>query len=305
MKQKLFITLGIFLLALLCFAGKAKAATVTPTKTTVYAMDGREAEAYKEKIKSIPANFPQSYTIKVAGNKTTPIFEVEGEDGKEAINVDKNGKVTLKEHSVNYVGYGVYKEYEYGTFKIKITVDGQTLYSTVTVESYPRYYAESIIDKYLKENIKPGMSGYEKIQKICEFVCSYDYSTKASGYTSMILTGGGDCWASTNTIVYMCKELGIESYSRFAANDPGAGNGHRNAMAYVDGKYYEIEAGYNAKAPRPYNIKESSGWTYRLKEDGTIILTQYDGKETNIKVPEKLRYKNSHRNRRLCILLCK
>lgn len=304
MKQKLFIAISIFLLALLCFSGKTKAATVTPSKTTIYAMGERAAEVYKEKIKSIPANIPQSYTIKVTGNKETPKFEVEGEAGKEAIEVDQNGKVTPKTHTVSYSNYGVYKEYDFGTYKVKITVDGQTLYSEVTLESYPQYYAESIMDKYLKENIKPGMSGREKLVKICEFICSYDYSASASSYTSMILTGGGDCWASTSTVVYMCNKIGIEAYSRFAANDPGAGNGHRNAMAFVDGKYYMVEAGYNEKAPRMYSISETYPWTYRVKEDGTLRLTQYDGKETNIIVPEKLRNKNSYRNRRIYILLC-
>ena len=68
---------------------------------------------------------------------------------------------------------------------------------------------------------------------------------------------GGDAWASVNTINYLCQKVGIKSYARYAGNDPGTNSGHRNAIAYIDKKYYICEAGYAYyRLNRPYNVSE-------------------------------------------------
>lgn len=286
MKQKVLTIIGIIVFALLCFNGEVKAATVEPAKQTIYALDPDTAKKYNL---TIPANCPKSYKITVKGNTGKPTFTPDGSYSEYALTVDENGNVTPKLHDVYWVGHGTVQEYEYGTFKVKVTVDGQTHYSEVTIKNYTTYYAENVMKDYISKNITSSMTEYEKLEKICEFVCSYDYSASSSSYTGMILSGGGDCWASTNTIVYMCKQLGIYAHSRYAVNDAGAGSGHRNALVYADGKYYIAEAGFNEKAPRYHYIAETCGWGYTVKSDGTLKLTQYDGKETNVKIPEKIR----------------
>lgn len=291
MKNKILFTLSILIFALICWCGTAKAATVTPAKQTIYAMEKEIQEKYNI---TIPSNYPQTYTIKVTGNSGKPTFTPDGYKAEQALTVDANGKVTPRTQKTTIVsssGTTVREEYEYGTFKIKVTVDGKTYYSEVTIEYYPTIHAENILNKYINENIKPkNLTGKQKLEEICKYVAhTYNYSTSASGYTSMVLTGGGDCWASTSMIIYMCEQLGITAYSRYAANDSGAGSGHRNAMAYVDGKYYELEAGYSMSQPRPYKVIERiSEWGYQTKSDGTLKITQYDGKDTNLKIPEKI-----------------
>lgn len=291
MKNKILLTIGIILFALICWCGTAKATTVTPAKQTIYAMEKDVQEEYNI---TIPSNYPQTYTIKVTGASGKPTFTPADSKARDALSVDANGKVTPKTQKTTIIspsGSTVREEYEYGTFKIKVTVDGQTLYAEVTIKDYAVEHAENILNNYVDTNIKnKNLTGKQKLDKICEYVAhTYDYSTEASGYVGMVLTGGGDCWASTSMIIYMCERLGITAYSRFAANDAGAGSGHRNAMAYVDGKYYELEAGYSMSQPRPYNVIERiSEWDYQTKSDGTLKITQYDGKDTNLRVPEKI-----------------
>ena len=55
---------------------------------------------------------------------------------------------------------------------------------------------------------------------------------------------GGDCWASSYTILNLCEKAGIKAHLRYAANDPGSDSDHRNVAALVDNKVYIGEAGY-------------------------------------------------------------
>lgn len=49
------------------------------------------------------------------------------------------------------------------------------------------------------------MSTYEKINIIAKFVAERDYDDGYSSYAGLIIAGGGDCWASTDAIIYMSK----------------------------------------------------------------------------------------------------
>lgn len=101
MKQKLLTIIGIIFFALLCFSSEAKAATIEPTKQTIYAINPSAAKKYNLKI---PANCPQSYKINVKGNTGNPSFKVEGTNASSAISVDANGNVTPKLHEIYLVG---------------------------------------------------------------------------------------------------------------------------------------------------------------------------------------------------------
>jgi hypothetical protein len=58
----------------------------------------------------------------------------------------------------------------------------------------------------------------------------------------MVIYEGGDCWASTATIIRLCNMVGIKAHGRSASRDSGAGSGHQNAIALINGKYYISEA---------------------------------------------------------------
>ena len=102
---------------------------------------------------------------------------------------------------------------------------------------------------------------------------------------------GGDCWASSYTILKLCEIVGIKAHLRFGANQPGA-TGHRNVAALIDGKIYVGEAGFGYyQINRPYLVSEENVGFYLKNKNSTTktaMLFQYDGFEENIIVPEKI-----------------
>lgn len=160
-----------------------------------------------------------------------------------------------------------------------IVIDGKTV--VFHIYDYALIYSEQIMKQYLDANIRPDMTDYEKAEICCKFVAGYDYGTESTSYSGMIITGSGDCWASTGTLRYLFQQLGIPAISRSASHDPGAGSGHYNVLAILDGYYYIVEAGYVGTAPRKYSIKRlSSGnqpYVYSVlsEREKTACITSY------------------------------
>lgn len=78
-------------------------------------------------------------------------------------------------------------------------------------------------------------------------------------------------------------------YARYAANDPGAGSGHRNSVVIIDGERYLVDCGYTGNAPRHYELsKMDYDYSYEILNDGTLRLYQYEGTDTNIVVPDTI-----------------
>ena len=136
----------------------------------------------------------------------------------------------------------------------------------VHVEDYAFVYVEKVIEDYLAENYHEGMTGREKIEVAAAFPCRYDYGTSAASLEAMIIYGNGDCWASTSAIVALCSRMGLEAWSR---SDYG-NSSHINAVVDDgEGNLYIVEAGYNAKAPREYDIRKANGFFGSVgKSDG-------------------------------------
>ncbi len=122
----------------------------------------------------------------------------------------------------------------------------------IHVKDYAIEYSQKVMHDYMKANITDDMTEYEKAEMCCKFVASYEYGTDYTSYAGMIITGAGDCIASTNTLLYMLDYLGIPALKRDGANDPGAGIGHVNVMTKLDGVYYVLDAGLDEPAPRGY-----------------------------------------------------
>ena len=261
---------------------------INATEVKLYCL----SDTFKEKI-SIPASFPEQFQLKVTGAKNVYYYREEGRSA----DVSSDGLITP--HCTTYYWYGsmgyswkldgkepdrITKEYSPGESRIRINADGQYYYVTVTVEDYAAAYVDRKIDEYIKQNVTDSMTDKEKIQQACKMAASYDYDAHYSGANSMVIMGGGDCWASTDLIVRFCQKLGMNAWWRNGNKDPGAGSGHMNAMVCANGKYYEAEAGYVGTAPRSYYVTErTSLYSYRTVTGG-IEVYQYDG-ET---VPEVL-----------------
>lgn len=268
--------------------------TVNAKSVKLYGLD-----SWAEEYIKIPSSKQISYKLVVKGAKKVTYSVLSGK----SVTVSKKG-VIKPNYTVWYwngnigstVSTGVAdevvrKQLETGKSVVKIVADGQTFKVSVNVSDYAQVYAGDVMNKYIKANIKSSMTEYEKLDSICKFVAGFDYGADASGAVTMIVKGRGDCWASTDTIIKMCKKVGMNAWARNGNRDPGAGSGHMNAMVEADGKYYEAEAGYAEPAPRYYSIRErKSLFSYTLVADG-IELYQYDGQKTNLKtlnIPKKI-----------------
>ena len=274
----------------------AQAADALPDSITLYAMN----EGFQKHL-TIPSGFPQSYSlaghsVRILSGKSVQV------DG--AKNVTPAGE-TWYYHQMDsgkWVGSsgpsglpGEYSQYEYIYGDSVLLVDNSKQVTVHTV-NYAVYYAEKRMDDYLAEQVRPGMTQYEIAELCCRFVAQFDYSTKASDSTSMIVTGGGDCWASTEALLYMLQKQGISSSSHNAANEPGAGIQHINVIAQLDGSYYILEAGYNEPAPRHYTMEKqetTSSFTYQRVNtaDGSGVYVTgltIEGNTTHLVIPEQI-----------------
>lgn len=274
---------------------EAASVHVEAINVTLYAMD-----SWASSYLTIPADAKTSYQINAGVSKAT--YKVIRGD---SVTVSSTGLVTpVAETWYWYGNMGfsspqegntpdhVTSSYEYGTSVVQVSAGKNTFEVTVQVVDYAQSYADQVMDKYIEEHVTESMSGYEKIQEACKFTAGYDYSVSSSSAVGMIITGGGDCWASTDAIIRFCGKLGLEAWGRNGNRDPGAGSGHQNAMVKVDGKYYEAEAGYVGTAPRDYSVKERTSlysYTYSSDYDG-LELYQYDGNDAKavFEVPSEI-----------------
>lgn len=256
--------------------------SINSTDVTIYAM-----EDWAEKCISIPSNFNTSYQLVVSGANHISYYVA----GYETVNISKNGLITPKINTYYWYGnYGttvedpnktptkITKDIEYGESTIIVCADDAEFKVKVNVVDYSYVYAEKIMDDYVSENIKNNMSTYEKINTIAKFVADRDYDAGHSSYAGLIIAGGGDCWASTDAIIYMSKKAGLQAWQRNGNKDYGAGSGHMNAMVSDGMEYYEVEAGFVGSAPRYYSVQlRTSLYSYRFDDFDGIQVYQYDG----------------------------
>ena len=180
--------------------------------------------------------------------------------------------------------------YTEGKSVVQATVNDKTYKITVNVLDYPEEYVNNILKEYIKNNITSKMSQLEKYDKIAAFPAQYPYKAGYASCTGMVIYGGGDCWASTDAILRLCKMVGIKAHARSASSDSGAGSGHQNVIALINGKYYIAEAGYGIESPnRIYNIyEEPLGYSIKSASNNNIYIYQYDGYDLDIKVPTSI-----------------
>lgn len=175
-----------------------------------------------------------------------------------------------------------YPYYSYSESTVTVTINGKSSDYTFRVRYFEEDYCIEKTQKFIDENINSSMSDYEKFNKIVSYPASYDYDARYYTLMGILIFGGGDCWASTAIINYLCKQVGIPCHTRLANNDPGAGSGHRNNIALIDGEYYIGDAGYSGEAPRVYMVyKFNIGYSYTSY--GEIL--HYDGFDTDITIP--------------------
>ncbi len=284
-----FLAVAGILFFLFTFATKsvvayAAEASINATEITIYGLDSD----YEEYI-SIPTEYRQSFQLIVSNSKSVTYSVTKGN----SVTVTEDGLIEPKYTTWYWQGNmgstdpswadsatRVEKSAEYGTSEITVITDDGNFVVKVHLVNYAITYANKVMDDYIAENIDPSMTDYEKLEAICKFIASYDYSAYHSSCVGMIVSNeGGDCWASTDTAVQMCKKLGYEAWGRNGNKDPGAGSGHRNAIVSIGDTYYILEAGYSEEAPRYYSIDtKKTLFSYYNNGDGLTVY-QYDAKE--------------------------
>jgi len=267
---------------------------------TLYALNS----GYKDVI-SIPSGFAQTHQISVSGQTITSCQVTEGD----SVTVTSSG--LIKPRYVTWYNGGGYwttfpiegaetsVEVEFGESTINVQTNQGSFTVKVDVKNYAEVYADAVLDEFLENNITPDMTTKEKVTAITKYVAQeYDYDYNYQSYVSMVIYGGGDCWASTNTIVHMCKKIGLNAWGRNANKDGGAAGGHRNAIVEGDGVYYIAEAGFSGSKPRYYYVEERST-LYSIDEqepaEEGVKLAQYDGVDENhttLDIPESIDGKN-------------
>lgn len=246
--------------------------------------------------------------LKIPKSKLTFYQIPEGTNGKYRVtsgsSVSVNSFGTITPRNTTWYWYGgwgytspdptktpsrIEVKYNEGTSVVTATVGDKTYKITVNVKEYSKEYVDAKINDYIKKNVTVKTSQLDKLKAITAYPAQFPYNGSYYTYTNMIIYGGGDCWASSGLIQYMCQKVGIKSHIRYAANDVGAGSGHRNVAALINGKIYIADAGYGSYKPnRPYSVTERNvGYSYRTKTDG-IVIYQYDGYDVNITVPSKI-----------------
>ena len=273
----------------------AHAAAVDVDEVTIYHISADDADSL-----TMPEGYPESWQLHVTGAENVT-YRLGG--GSADISVSEDGLITCAPgYWYWYGGYGysipregetadeITERMSYGDRTINVIADGETYPVTVHVVDYSEQYYQDVLDKAAAA-VGDDLTGAEKLDAVAKFVASYDYDYHYSFGKDMIIHGGGDCWASVDIVNALCAKLGIESWTRNANLDFGAGSGHRNVIAYVDGKYYQVDAGYGGTAPRSYSVKErQSLWSYRVTNstDKTATITQYDGRNGDLVVPSEL-----------------
>ena len=260
----------------------AAGVSVNATTVTVYFLN----QEFREKI-SQPAAYPASFQLKVTGADKAAYRVTAGESAT----VSSTGLV--KPLCTRYYWYGnvgstaptpgktpdrVTESYTAGDSTVQVTAGGKTFRVTVHVQSYAQVYVDSVMQDYIAKNLPANPTDYNKAETAAKFAAQYEYSANYSSYLSMVILGGGDCWASTGAVNRMCSLMGLPAWTRNGNKDAGAGSGHVNTLAQcANGTYYQIEAGFDATAPRPYEIKSrTSLFSYRSSAAGATVY-QYDG----------------------------
>lgn len=122
--------------------------------------------------------------------------------------------------------------------------------------SYEKAYAYSVMDIYLANNITDDMTDFEKANVCGKFPLMFGYDLTINTAAEMIVYGSGNCWAVTDALLYMLKQLGIQC-EKFDENNTVilyTNSLHRNVRAILDGKYYIVDSGgVMGRAPDSYS----------------------------------------------------
>lgn len=117
----------------------------------------------------------------------------------------------------------------------RITITSRKVYSDIEIEQINAY-----INEFIKNNIKPNMTNYDKIKIFHDYVINnYEYDEN-KGYRSysaytLITKGKAICGGYSDIMAIYLSTLGIKNYKI-------SSDSHIWNYVYLDGKWYHLDA---------------------------------------------------------------
>ncbi|MBO4636860.1 MAG: DUF4214 domain-containing protein [Clostridiales bacterium] len=273
------VVLAVLMVLALLPKTAAASVTVPDDRVDLYFLTESEAE-----VISMPSSYKSEYQISAGGSSSGYSYRVISGD---SVNVSSDGLVSIRSEQMTVISLStgtssIRTTFMTGESTVRVTSNSDGSYRDIVFEvhDYGAVYCEGVMDRFIAENITPDMTVREKAVAITRYTAeNFDYNGHYSSGYSMILYGGGDCWASTGLIITIAHRCGLEAWVRNGNKDPGAGSGHRNAMiADPDNNcWYECEAGFSGNKPRTYFVTTRTDlFSYRTTGAGVVVY-QYDG----------------------------
>lgn len=85
----------------------------------------------------------------------------------------------------------------------------------------------------------------------------------------MVISGGGDCYASRYFVKYLCEAQGLEALALSGEND------HGKTLVKADGRMYVVVTGFDEPKPRRYMIMTPSDEALQNIARGSRIDLSY------------------------------
>lgn len=140
-----------------------------------------------------------------------------------------------------------------------------------------------MLTKWIEEHIDPTMNDYDKLNEIIQYCLTFPYDYHINNYKDMLVQGRGECFANSDLIIKLCDILGIEATIRTRSNTLKYPDFHINVMVLIDNQSYMIDTGHIDR--NRYEFEPLKGYSYKVKEDNTIAIYDYDGYAKYLEIP--------------------
>ena len=214
-----------------------------------------------------PSGHTGSFQFKVSGVPKDEIIKWSIESGKKSdcFHVSDDGKVSLVMDPSNLDEAGdatLIAKLENGT-KLKARLHG---YSERGIA------VKRVFKDFKMKYITPDMTQYEIMEAIAKYVeQEYDYVLYQSDWRYMVISGGGDCYASRYFVKYLCEEQGIKALALLGEAY------HGKILVKADGRMYIVVTGFNEPKPRRYMIMQPSDENLRnIAKESRIDLSYFE-----------------------------
>jgi hypothetical protein len=213
------------------------------------------------------AEHKSSFQFMVSGvpKDETIRWSIQGSESSSAFMVSGDGNVYLWKDPAVLDGC------ESATLVAKLE-DGTKLTAALRGYSERGIAVKNRMDEFQSKYITDGMTEYEKMETIAKYVESeYDYVLYQPDWRKMVISGGGDCFASRYLVKYLCDAEGIKALACAGENY------HGDTLVKADGKMYIVVTGFNEPKPRRYMIMEMTEQTLqKVAEESRIDLSYFD-----------------------------